>query len=439
VVYWLIGINVAVHLMMMLVARGAPETHDQLLSAMWLSYDSTPGVLAELAIGEEAVGGGGEEDAAEMRELRRSIEQEFASEAPLTFKLWSPITYQFLHGGLLHLLGNMLFLWVFGPNLEDRFGRWRFLGFYLVGGVFAGFAHLLFALDRLELPSGDSISIAAPVIGASGSIAACTGAYLCLFPKTRVKVLLFFFLIGVFFIPATWFIAFAIVRDLFLQGLSEVSERGTGTAHMAHLGGYAFGFAAAYVALARGFVQREPYDLFSLHKQVRRRRAYRDLVEKSGTGGWSSETAPDAKVQQQKRRRDPGKTHADAVTEAIAAERAKLAEQAAGGDVEGAARGYVRFVDKRGAQAMSRDAQLAVANELNRLGEHTNAAMAYQQFVEKYPSDPETNRVYVLLALVQSRQLNDPVGASASLERVKPDRLSGQEKTLFEALRREVE
>ena len=122
-------------------------------------------------------------------------------------------------------------MYVFGPNVEDRFGRWWYLTFYLAGGASAGAAQILFSPGS--------------VIGASGSIAAVTGAYLVFFPRTHIKTLLFFFIIGIFWIPSMWFIGFAIAKDLLFQGFSA----GQGVAYMAHLGGYAFGFGISMTLL----------------------------------------------------------------------------------------------------------------------------------------------------------------------------------------------
>ena len=103
---------------------------------------------------------------------------------PGAFKWWQLFTYQFLHDphGIWHIAFNMLFLWVFGAAVEDRLGRIGFLGFYLTGGIVAALAH------AMTDPS--------PVIGASGAIAGVTGAFLALFPRSRIQVLFIFFIIG---------------------------------------------------------------------------------------------------------------------------------------------------------------------------------------------------------------------------------------------------
>jgi membrane associated rhomboid family serine protease len=140
------------------------------------------------------------------------------------------LTSQFLHGGWLHLIGNMLFLWVFGNNIEDRLGRLRFLPFYLACGAIAGLAQA--ATD----PSSDI-----PVIGASGAIAGILGAYLVLYPRKRVWtiVLPFFFL--PFQLPAwVWLGIYFAMQFLFL-GAETTAGDGGGVAYTAHIAGFAAG------------------------------------------------------------------------------------------------------------------------------------------------------------------------------------------------------
>jgi membrane associated rhomboid family serine protease len=153
------------------------------------------------------------------------------------------ITSQFLHGGWLHLLGNMLFLWIFGNNIEDRLGRIRFLGFYLVGGIVAGLTQV--AIDP------DS---AIPTIGASGAIAATLGAYLVLFPRARITSLVF---LGFFYqlidVPAVIVLVFWFLLQL-IDGIASlgVTDSTGGVAFFAHIGGFVFGALVGLVIRAVG-------------------------------------------------------------------------------------------------------------------------------------------------------------------------------------------
>ena len=141
-------------------------------------------------------------------------------------------TSQFLHGGWLHLLGNMLYLWIFGNNIEDRLGRVRFIVFYLGGGVAAGLAQT--AID----PSSTT-----PMVGASGAIAATLGAYLVLYARARITTLVF---LGFFYqlinVPAVIVLGFWFVLQL-LDGLASLgtTSTGGGVAFFAHIGGFVAG------------------------------------------------------------------------------------------------------------------------------------------------------------------------------------------------------
>ncbi len=136
---------------------------------------------------------------------------------PHDFHWYQPITSAFLHADFWHIAANMLFLWVFGPNIEDRLGKWWFLVFY-VGGAFAA--------SGLHVAFED-----APALGASGAVSALTGAYLVLFPRTQIKALFLLFL-RPFSVSAWWFIVGAFVWDLIGQG-----ARADNIAHLAHIGG----------------------------------------------------------------------------------------------------------------------------------------------------------------------------------------------------------
>ena len=129
---------------------------------------------------------------------------QYAAIAPIVPSWMTLFTSMFLHGGWAHILGNMLFLWVFGDNLEHHFGRVGFLVFYLATGVLASVTHILFNWD-----SG------VPAIGASGAIAGILGAYLLLFPRRRIRTLFMAGFITVMEIPAIWLLVMWMVIQLF--------------------------------------------------------------------------------------------------------------------------------------------------------------------------------------------------------------------------------
>ena len=143
--------------------------------------------------------------------------------------VWLSILFSmFLHGGLLHIAGNMLFLWIFGNNIEDRLGRVKFLLLYFISGIAATYAQTLVA------PSSGT-----PLIGASGAIAGVLGAYIVLFPRARVRTLVIFFLITIIDVPAIVLLGIWFAMQL-LQGVGPAAAGG-GVAYMAHVGGFITG------------------------------------------------------------------------------------------------------------------------------------------------------------------------------------------------------
>src|SRR5919107_671416 len=156
-------------------------------------------------------------------------------------------TSMFMHGGFAHIAGNMLFLWIFGDNIEDRLGHVKYLIFYLLCGVLASLAHVF----TTGVFAGDQSSLLVPSLGASGAISGVLGGYLLLHPKRRVTVILFRFLTGV---PAwvaigIWF-AFQLISGLGMLGGG--SQQG-GVAYAAHIGGFIAGLVLIKVfAIGRG-------------------------------------------------------------------------------------------------------------------------------------------------------------------------------------------
>ncbi|HET8734038.1 MAG TPA: rhomboid family intramembrane serine protease [Anaeromyxobacteraceae bacterium] len=142
------------------------------------------------------------------------------------------LTSMFLHGGLFHLLGNLLFLWVFGPSVEDVLGRMRFLAFYVASGIAAAAAQVL-----LSLAQGDPLI---PMVGASGAIAGVMAAYLVFFPRARVTTAIpIVFIVRIVHLPAAFFIGVWFALQLLY---AVVGGSGSGVAFFAHVGGFVFGW-----------------------------------------------------------------------------------------------------------------------------------------------------------------------------------------------------
>ncbi len=175
----------------------------------------------------------------------RSGERFIASYALIPARLFSPeaaaegtapvaatlFTSMFLHGGPIHIAGNMLYLWIFGNNVEDAMGRIRFIIFYLICGLAAAYSHALTNTSSLV-----------PMIGASGAISGVLGAYLLLYPRAKVLVLAFFgFYARTVMIPAMFVLGFWFVFQ-FLNAFAT-SAGGGGVAWYAHIGGFAAGMA----------------------------------------------------------------------------------------------------------------------------------------------------------------------------------------------------
>ena len=151
---------------------------------------------------------------------------------PLPFTL---LTAMFVHGGLFHIGGNMLFLWIFGDNVEDRFGHVAFFIFYLLAGVVASLSHIMFEPESTV-----------PMVGASGAIAGVLGAYFLLFPRAQVYTLVILPLyISMVRLPALLFLGFWFFFQVLNSGASWANGASGGVAWLAHVGGFVAGVAGA--------------------------------------------------------------------------------------------------------------------------------------------------------------------------------------------------
>lgn len=149
--------------------------------------------------------------------------------------IFSVISSMFLHGGIAHLIGNMLFLFVFGDNIEDKFGRIKYLLIYIAWGIAAAYAHSFYAVST----GGGDI----PAIGASGAVSGVLGAYLVLFPRAKIFTIIAAFFITTVRIPAIAYIPFWFVMQVILGLLNPLG----GVAYFAHIGGFLAGMLTGYV------------------------------------------------------------------------------------------------------------------------------------------------------------------------------------------------
>ncbi len=323
---------------------------------------------------------------------------------------WQFLTYSLLHAGPLHLLGNMLFLWTFGRAVEDRLGPLGFLAFYAVGVAVAGATHAL--------------TSPAPVIGASGGVAAVTGAYLVLFPRTIIRCFAFFFVVGIVEIPAIWFIAASIVWDI-----ARSAGGGSGVAWAAHLGGYAFGAGVSLALLGLRVLGREPYDLLAVLERSKRKRDFRAVVA-SGASPWEGRPT-----------RRAGKRGAAAEPEPdpeVLRLRAEVATAVSDARAADAAAGYRALLDRDSRAVFARATQIDLANRLYALGERELAGKAYDGFLDRYPQDPEATRVRLMLGMIHARELNDPIRAKALLRQARDAATAASERVLADELLAEL-
>jgi len=331
-------------------------------------------------------------------------------------------TSMFMHGSWMHLLGNMLFLWVFGNAVNDSFGHVGYLAFYLAGGLAAAFAYLL-------------ISGTAPVLGASGAISAVTGAFLVLFPRVRVTVLFVLFYIIPFEITSLVFLALQ-----FIWNLVQTFQRGeTGVAYAAHSGGYVFGIGVAAVLLAIGLLPRDVYDLLSLVRTWRRRQGYRRMV----SGGYDPFSGPSRLRRPRGQRVEPEAHPAGPAAGSDSREaglRARISELHRRGDFSLAARGYLELVQLAPYAVLPLAQQLDVANYLMSAEQYPAAADAYERFLTHYGTYQYVGDIKLMLGLIYGRYLRQDDRAeeylSQSLSELVDDSKKELARTELEKVRR---
>ncbi|MCS7119863.1 MAG: rhomboid family intramembrane serine protease [Nitrososphaerota archaeon] len=174
-------------------------------------------------------------------------------------RVWTILTSMFMHGDISHLLGNMIFLYVFGDNVEDTFGHIKYLAFYIMGGVVASLAHIGSTLLSMYYSAGVYPffpDLLIPSLGASGAISGVLGAYFLLFPNSRIRTLVwYFYIVTVIKIPAYYYLGFWFVYQL-LMGFGALLGMPSTVAFWAHIGGFVYG--SALVRLVRIRPKRRP-------------------------------------------------------------------------------------------------------------------------------------------------------------------------------------
>ena len=310
---------------------------------------------------------------------RFHLERHFALN-PRNPSLLTFFTYSLLHANAPHIASNLLFLFIFGNNVNDKLGHLGYLAFYLAGGIFAGVCYTLFDSN--------------PVIGASGAVSAVTGAYLCLFPRANVTLVFFFFYVGVFEIPSFWFIGFFFVQDL----LMNFSGAPSGVAHMAHLGGTVFGFVICFLLLLFNLLPRDHFDVVSLAHHWNRRRQFRDLT----ATGYNPFGVGTARLPPEMRLPSPTSPQQEKIQNL----KSEISDALNAHDHPKAADLYLQMKQLDPAQVLARQAQLEVSNELASQQRYREAADAYELFLQHYKNFDQVEQVELMLGLIYARYLD---------------------------------
>jgi membrane associated rhomboid family serine protease len=306
--------------------------------------------------------------------------------------IWQFVTYAFLHGGIMHIAGNMFFLYLFGGNVNDKLGNTGYIGFYLTGAVFSAVGHVL-------LGGG-------PVLGASGAIAAVTGAYLVLFPQTMVVIFYWlYFFIDTIEISALYFIGFKMI--IFDNIIARYTPN---VAYDAHLSGYAIGILATLVMLGTGLISSSSFDLWSMLRLWNRRRQYRDVI----AGGCDPFTGTGAKrVRVREVKNNGSEKQEDGRIRQL---REEISQRIAERNISEAARKYLELSELDSGQLLARQQLLDIANQLASESKHTEAAAAYEKFIAHYSTYEYIEQVQLMLGILYSRYLHQTELAIRHLE-----------------------
>jgi membrane associated rhomboid family serine protease len=327
--------------------------------------------------------------------LREWANQFVLNPQPGQLHLWQFVSYAFLHASFLHIAGNMFFLYLFGNNVNDKLGNVGYLAFFLAGAVFSGIGHILLSNSA--------------VLGASGAIAAVTGAYLVLFPQTLITVVYWFFFIGTVELPALYFIAFKlIIWDNMIE--SHIGPP-ISIAYGAHLSGYTFGITAIVVLLATHIISGSPYDLWAMIKRWNRRRQYRDVVS-SGYNPFTGQNQT-KRIKAKEVEKSPAEIQKQ---EQITQLRSGISNRILQHNLPAAAEAYLELMEQDSQQVLPGKQLLDIANQLAGENRHAEAARAYEQFLSHYGTYEYAEQVELMLGIIYARYLNQPEPAVKHLE-----------------------
>ncbi|MHC4759644.1 MAG: rhomboid family intramembrane serine protease, partial [Planctomycetota bacterium] len=270
------------------------------------------------------------------------------------------------------------------------------------GAILSGAGHIAFSKWYGSGPFG------IPLIGASGAVAAVTGAYLVLYPQTLITIIYWFLFIGTIEIPALYFIA---LKMILIDNI--IYARGPNIAYEAHLAGYAFGVVSILLLLSTGILSGTGLDLYAMLKQWNRRRRYRDVVSTgynpfNGTGS--------KKVKAKEVSKSPFTPQQN---EKIQQLRSDIALRIAQRNLPAASEAYLELININPDQLIHRQYLLDIANQLASENRHIDAAKAYEKFLTHYKNYEHSEQVQLMLGIIYSRYLHNQELAIKHLEAAK--------------------
>ena len=317
------------------------------------------------------------------------------------FHVWSLFTYQFLHGGWMHIFGNMLFLLPFGKVVEDRLGHLWFALFYLGTGALGGLVHILF--------------YSSPVIGASGSVCGVVAAFIVLAPKTKIHILLVFFIIGVYTVPSMLIVAFFVLFDTFSLLASLAGADGRPTAWAVHLTGYVVGFVVAFLGLTLKLIQPTEFDLTQMIRQSNRRRAYKKTIQ--SPTAFKTDGNPPLSPEEELR--------------------SDIVINAADGNIEVSTSKYLQAIIEFPSLRLDTRTLHLIGSYLLQSNRFRDGVKVFERYLSQHPTAKDKGEVALLLAAKYARELNNPQRASELLSTYGQDVLP-QHKALASTITEEL-
>ncbi len=310
-------------------------------------------------------------------------------------QLYQFVTYAFLHADWAHLIGNMLFLYIFGNSLNDKMGHTEYFFFYIAGAIFSGAGYIL--------------TNSANLIGASGAIAAVTTGFLVLFPRSNILVVVWlFYFIDTFEFSSLFLIGFKMIL-LDNMIMPAISSSKSNVAYGAHLIGYAFGFVVPLFLLAVRALDRDQFDILALWSRILRRREFTKVAENHPFHESLEHAGPaGTTVVEEGRESSP-----------IAEIRRSISEALGRFDLATAAEKYRNLVEVDSGHVLARKEQLDIANQLMSQQDYRLAAEAYEKYLKHYPGAPQIEQVQLLLGIIYSRYLANPTRAKDLLREAK--------------------